>query len=89
MTMNTANLDRAIKLLGARRLPDGRFAYYADEADRYYLVTAEQAAALCRYVDDDAAVADNGAYSLWCANEGAVAEEMPAGWTPSSRPVAR
>lgn len=81
--MGNADLDRAIKLLDAHRLPDGRYAYYADETGRYYVATAEQVEALCRYVAADESTAANDAYSHWCAGEGSGAEEMPRGWTPT------
>lgn len=70
-------LARAAKHVDAMDLGDDRWAHYADETARWYVVSADDLAELCDYLDDES----TGGYSRWCADTDS--EEMPAGWKPN------
>ncbi len=74
------DVERAAQHIGATELSDGRWAHYADETSRWYIVTASELAELCEYLDSDDKAVSGDAYSHWCA--GTSAEEMPEGWAP-------
>lgn len=78
--LEQADLERAAERVDATELPDGRWAYYADETSRWYVVTAAELAKLCDYLDHDHEDIARDAYSHWCA--GISADEMPEGWRP-------
>lgn len=71
-------LARAAEYIDATELVDGRWSHYAAETGTYWVVTAEELAALCDYLDSDDAQVSTSAYSHWCA--GTSAREMPRGW---------
>jgi len=73
-------LARAAKHIDATDLGDGRWAHYATETGRYYVVSADELAELCDYLDDEDEQISRDAYSHWCA--GTSSEEMPEGWEP-------
>jgi hypothetical protein len=73
-----AQIARAVEYLDAVKLADGRYAYYADETRRHYVVDASDIASL----GDDLWLELNDAYSMWCA--ATESEEMPEGWTPKA-----
>lgn len=75
-TTTDPRLTRAADYLNAAELPDGRWAHYADETQRWYRISAEALAELADYLDRD----PRDGYSLWCAD--VEAEEMPSGWDP-------
>ncbi len=75
-------LKRAAEHIDATDLGDGRWAHYATETRCWYVVTADELAELCDYLDDEDERVSKDAYSHWCA--GTSAEEMPEGWTPES-----
>ncbi len=77
---HAARLARAAAHIDAVDLGDGDWAHYADETSRWYVVTAEELAELCDYLDDDDPQISGDAYSHWCA--GCSGEEMPEGWEP-------
>lgn len=81
-TMTNTNLSRAAEHVGAVDLGGGRWAHYADETGRWYVVAADDLAELCVYLDDPDAIIARDAYSHWCA--GSTSEEMPQGWTPDT-----
>lgn len=80
--MATTTLTRAAKHIDATELPDGSWAHYAAETSTYWVVTAEELAELCDYLDSDDQQISGDAYSHWCA--GTSAQEMPRGWTPDT-----
>lgn len=61
----------AIRRLNATALRDGRYAYYAEETDTYYVVSAEDLNDLGALLRSDAA----DPYSLWCAGCGIEADD--------------
>lgn len=73
-------LARAAKRIDATELVDGRWAHFALETGRWYVVSAEELEELCDYIDHDDAQVSRDAYSHWCA--GTSADEMPEGWAP-------
>lgn len=73
-------LRRAAEHIDATELHDGQWAHYADETGRWYVVTDDELASLCDYLDDEYEQVSRDAYSYWCA--GTMAEEMPADWAP-------
>lgn len=75
-------LARAAKHVSAKDLGDGRWAHYADETSRWYVVSADELRELCDYLDNDSWAIREDAYSHWCAWTSG--EEMPEGWTPDS-----
>lgn len=75
-------LTRAAEHVGATRIDDGRWAYWAAETGRYYVVEESVLEDLCDYLDDEDDSISSDAYSHWCADAGADAEEMPKGWEP-------
>ncbi len=76
-----ARRARAAKHIGATELDDDRWAYYASETSRWYVVSADSLEELCDYLDDEDPQVSRDAYSHWCA--GPSSEEMPEGWEPS------
>ena len=80
MTKNSDNLRRAADAVGAVEMADGRWAYYAEETQRYYVMSAADLEDLCGYLDDEDEQVSGDAYGHWCA--GTDDEEMPAGWEP-------
>jgi hypothetical protein len=82
---NVSRLQRAASHIDATDLGDGRWAHYADETSRWYVVTADELEELCDYLDDEAEQISSDAYSHWCA--GSSSEEMPGGWTPDIDPT--
>lgn len=73
-------LARAAKHIDATDLGADRWAHYADETSRWYVVTADELEELCDYLDDEDPQVSGDAYSHWCA--GTSGEEMPEGWEP-------
>ncbi len=73
-------VERAAKEIDATELDDGRWAHRDDAMGRWYVVTADELAELCDYLDHDDEQISKDAYSHWCA--GTSAEEMPRGWSP-------
>lgn len=63
--------DAAIRRLDATPLRDGRYAYYADETDTYYIVSSEDLEDLGAMLSD---VDVDDAYSLWCSGCGVKAD---------------
>lgn len=80
-------LSRAAERLGAVRLASGDYAHYADETSSWWVVTADELAELCDYLDSDDEQIAGDAYSHWCA--GTAAREMPRGWVPDGSDIAR
>lgn len=70
--MANEKLARAIDHLNADELPGGDWAYYAPEAQRWYVVDRAGLEALHDYLEDD----PRDGYSLWCAS--GHGKEMPA-----------
>lgn len=79
---NVSRLARAADHIDAVELSDGRWAHYAAETSAWYVVSSEELAELCDYLDHDDEQIRGSAYSHWCA--GTSAEEMPEGWTPDT-----
>lgn len=79
---DAAALKRAADHIDATELPDGRWAHYADETSRWYVVTADELAELAEYLDSDDEQVSRDAYSHWCA--GTSGKEMPRDWSPES-----
>ncbi len=73
-------LARAAKHVDAVDVGDGKWAHKDDSTSRWYVVTAEELAELCDYLDDEDEQVSRDAYSHWCA--GTSGEEQPAGWDP-------
>lgn len=73
-------LARAAKHVDAVDLGDGKWSHKDDSTSRWYVVTGEELAELCDYLDDEDEQVSRDAYSHWCA--GTSGEEMPAGWDP-------
>ena len=71
-------INRAADHIDATELPDGNWAHYDDAMGRYYVVTADELAELCDYLDDTDPQISSDAYSHWCAGTSAI--EMPDGW---------
>ena len=82
---HAARVARAASRIDATELADGRWAHYADETSRWYVVTADELEELCDYLDSDDEQVSGDAYSHWCA--GTSAQEMPKGWTPDAEPA--
>ena len=80
MSTKSKTITRAAKHIDATELSDGRWAHYDDAATAWFVVTADELAELCDYLDDEDEQISKDAYSHWCA--GTLAEEMPEGWTP-------
>lgn len=78
--MTRRDVIRAAEHIGAVQISPRRWAYYADETSRYYVVSTAVLASLCSYLDDDDPSISQDAYSHWCAGE--PAREMPKGWEP-------
>lgn len=79
--MDADRLARAAAEVGATDMGDGRWAYYADETSRWYVMPAKELEELCDYLDHDDPQIRNDAYSHWCAGHSEVME-MPRGWEP-------
>lgn len=79
---NVAEIKRAASHIDATDLGNGRWAHYADETSRWWIVTEDELAELCEYLDSDDEQIAADAYSHWCAGTDAV--EMPSGWSPGS-----
>lgn len=77
---STERLARAAKHIDATDIGDGKWAHYADETSRWYVVTAAELEELCDYLEHESLTIRADAYSHWCA--GTNSEEMPAGWNP-------
>lgn len=77
---NDTRIQKAAKHLNATELADGRWAHYADETSRWYVVTAAELEELVDYLDHEDEQIRGDAYSHWCA--GTAAKEMPEGWEP-------
>lgn len=79
-TTEQERIARAADRLSATALGDGRWAYYDDATQRYWVVDADDLAGLCDYLDADDEYERAAAYSLWCSDT--LATEMPRAWTP-------
>ena len=75
-----SKLQRAAAHVGAVSIGRGRWAHYADETSRWYVVSSGELRELCDYLDDPDDTIARDAYSHWCA--GTSATEMPEGWEP-------
>lgn len=85
---DTDELARAAKHLDATDIGEGRWAYYAEETGRYYVVEADALEALAAdYLDSDDEDIRADAYSHWCAGEGSDAKRMPTDWSPGDESV--
>jgi len=80
--INSAAIKRAADYLDATDMGDGQWAYYDEGMRRYYLVSADDLAGLCEFLDATDTDISRDAYSHWCA--GTTAWEMPFGWTPDT-----
>jgi hypothetical protein len=94
MTTNTDALQRAIAYLRVKEVAPQRWAYYASETQRYYIVSEDALAQLPGYLDREQAARDRqdghigageGGYSEWCADTQQT--EMPVWWTPERRSI--
>jgi len=83
MTTETLESDvqRAADYLSAAQLPDGRWAYFALETGRWYVMGDDDMARLVRYLDHEDPDVRRAAYSIWCTAT-PTAAEMPEGWAP-------
>jgi len=70
----------AANYLGATRLPNQSWAYFAHETGRWYVIGAAALANLVRYLNHHDPAVRSDAYSRWCADTSA--SEMPEGWEP-------
>ena len=82
MTTQNTDLQRAAAHIDATELSDGRYAHYAAETRRWYVLTEFELEDLVGYLDSDDPQVAGDAYSHWCAGVSAV--EMPADWTPDA-----
>lgn len=78
--MTRAHIERAAEYIDATELPEGDYAYYAAEVNRWYVVTADALGELCEYLDSSDEQVSRDAYSHWCA--GTLACEMSDDWYP-------
>lgn len=76
----SADVQRAAKHIGATELDGDRWAHYAQETRTWWVVTTDELAKLCEYLDNDDEEISRDAYSHWCA--GVAGKEMPRGWSP-------
>lgn len=76
----TEKISEAARHIGATRLRDGAWAYYADETSRWYVVSDDDLMLLRDIMHDDDPDVSRDPYSHWCASTSA--EEMPKGWSP-------
>jgi hypothetical protein len=73
-------LSRAAECVRAVKISPRRWAHYAYETHRWYVLSATALASLCDYQDNPYPAISQDAYSHWCA--GTSAREMPEGWSP-------
>lgn len=73
-------IKRAAAHISATELSDGNWAHYADETSTWWVVTDDELADLCDYLDHPDQRIRGDAYSHWCS--GTESEEMPRGWEP-------
>lgn len=71
---------RAAGYLDATQISPRKWAHYANETGRWYVVSSAELAELCDYLDHPDEQIRRDAYSHWCA--GTSAREMPRGWAP-------
>jgi hypothetical protein len=71
-------LQNAIDLLDATELPDGDYAYFAEETRRWYVVDSSDIADLSERLDRG----EQDVYSRWCADT--ESREMLDGWSPEA-----
>lgn len=81
---NVADIKRAAKHIDAVELDDGNWAHYATETSAWWVVSPEELAELCEYLDSDDEEISSDAYSHWCS--GGPGKEMPEGWEPDMDP---
>ncbi len=72
-TTTTRKLAEAVTALDATQISPLRYAHYANETGRWYVVSRAALLAWHDYPEQDR-------YSHWCAGE--TCKEMPEGWTP-------
>lgn len=80
MTSTQTHIERAARKIDAVKLSNGDYAHYADETSSWWVVSAEELAELCDFLDHDDPQIRRDAYSHWCA--GTTGKEMPPGWNP-------
>lgn len=78
--MEQSDLERAAEYVDATELSDGRWAYFAEETNSWWVLEANELEDLCDYLDDEDPEISNDAYSHWCS--GGYGKEMPQGWEP-------
>lgn len=79
-SFDAERLARAAKHIDATDLGGGRWAHYADETSRWYVIDASELEELCDYLDDEDPQISGSAYSHWC--NAVDCNEMPEGWEP-------
>jgi hypothetical protein len=72
-------MKKAIELLQAKKISKLRYAYYADECCRYYVVSTKGLKKLEELINSG----EKDAYSHWCSGE--YGKEMPKGWSHNQR----
>lgn len=87
MTTETreTRIGRAAEHIGARELGEDRYAYRDDATWLWYVLSADEVAKLCDYLDHADPDIQRDAYAHWCADS--AAHEMPRGWTPDHEAV--
>lgn len=81
---NVADIKRAAEHIDATELEDGNWAHYATETSTWWVVTPEELADLCAYLDNEDEEVSSDAYSHWCSS--GPGKEMPEGWEPDMDP---